>query len=154
MNKIRYILPILFLMFLGISCQENYEMIPPPNPDDYKPPRFTTMYMVGSATPNDWTIEQATQLKSTADNRNVFTWQGILKAGEMKFPINRADGWNSAFFMAPQKGGTKIVSGESIKLRYSESGDGGSDDKIIVEVEGTYKLTIDAIEETLVAEKI
>ncbi|SFK96524.1 SusF/SusE family outer membrane protein [Proteiniphilum acetatigenes] len=154
MKNIQYVLSILLLIFLGVSCQENYELIPPPNPDDYKdPPRFATMYMVGDATPNGWDIESATAMKQSADNKNIFTWEGALTAGEIKFPINRSDGWGGAFFMAGQAG-AKLELNKPQTLRYSQSGDGGSDDKFRVEEAGNYKLTINALEETLLAEKI
>lgn len=154
MKKIQYIFPILLLILLGVSCQEKYELIPPPNPDDYKvPPRFSTMYMVGDATPNGWTIENSTAMKQSAGDKNIFTWEGALTAGEIKFPINRNDGWGGAFFMAGQAGAILELD-KALALRYSESGDGGSDDKFRVEEAGNYKLTINAIEETILAEKL
>ena len=153
MKKIQYIFPILLLMLLAVSCQEKYELIPPPNPDDYKaPPRFSTMFMVGDATPNGWDIASSTALKASADDKNIFTWEGALTAGEVKFPINKADGWGSAFFMAGQKD-AKLEINKPLLLRFSQSGDGGSDDKFKLEEAGTYKLTINAIEETLLVEK-
>lgn len=92
-------------------------------------------------------------MKASADDKNIFTWEGALTAGEIKFPINRADGWGSAFFMAGQAGAILEVN-KALPLRFSESGDGGSDDKFRVEEAGNYKLTINAIEETLLAEKL
>lgn len=152
MKKIKYIFSILLVALFYVSCQEKYDLIPPPNPDDYKVPRFTTMYMVGDATPNGWDIDKSTAMKPQSTDKNIFVWEGKLNAGDMKFPINRSDSWGGAFFMAGSPGATLVV-GTAMKLRYSASGDGGSDDKIRVTEEGNYKLTIDALNETLLAEK-
>lgn len=46
-------------------------------------PVTTTLYLVGDATPNGWSADYATEMKRT-DN-GIFTWQGNLKAGELKF---------------------------------------------------------------------
>ena len=46
-------------------------------------PVTTTLYLVGDATPNGWSADNATEMKRT-DN-GIFTWQGNLKAGELKF---------------------------------------------------------------------
>src|SRR6476661_6424847 len=45
--------------------------------------RETKMFMVGSATPNDWTVEQATQMIADPRNPGAFYAYVRLKAGEL-----------------------------------------------------------------------
>ena len=44
---------------------------------------YTGIYMVGDATPNGWSVDNATAM--TAVDAYTFTWTGNLTAGELKF---------------------------------------------------------------------
>ncbi len=46
-------------------------------------PVSTTLYIVGDAAPNGWSVTEATEMACT-DN-GIFSWTGDLKAGELKF---------------------------------------------------------------------
>ena len=50
-------------------------------------PVTSTLYLIGDATPNGWSADNATEMKRT-DN-GVFTWEGNLRTGEMKFITTR-----------------------------------------------------------------
>lgn len=54
------------------------------------------IYMVGSATPNGWTLDEATPM--TKDGF-IYTWEGTLSDGELKFTLDKQDDWNGAWFM-------------------------------------------------------
>jgi hypothetical protein len=47
-------------------------------------PVTTTLYLIGEATPNGWSLDNATPMTKSADSPYIFTWSGTLKAGEMK----------------------------------------------------------------------
>ena len=69
-------------------------------------PVYEHLYMVGDATPNGWSLDQATELQPSHDQVNVFTWTGNLTAGSLKFAPqhNSFDGmffFASAFNRAP-----------------------------------------------------
>lgn len=59
---------------------------------------FNTVFMVGSATPNDWEITEATELTKSATNPFEFSYSGPMKAGELKFPVNRKSGFGQDSF--------------------------------------------------------
>ena len=46
-------------------------------------PVTKTLYLIGDATPNGWSADNATEMHRT-DN-GIFTWEGNLKAGSLKF---------------------------------------------------------------------
>lgn len=58
-----------------------------------------SLFIVGSATPIGWSIDQALPLDMDPNNSNVFTWQGILVPGEFKFPVNRNTDWAQDMMM-------------------------------------------------------
>jgi hypothetical protein len=101
---------------------------------------FDAIYLVGSATPADWAVENSVEL--TKEDDHNFTWTGVLIEGEFKFPIEEKD-WGAQFFLAGGGDSKDMELGKGMPLRYSESGDGGNDHKFKVSAaQGgkTYKL--------------
>ena len=60
---------------------------------------FNTVFMVGDATPNGWNIENATELIKNQSDPWEFNYTGILKVGDVKFPVNRNKFWGQDFFL-------------------------------------------------------
>lgn len=54
------------------------------------------IYMVGDATPNGWSIDDATPM--TKDGF-IYTWEGTLSDGALKFTLDKQGDWNGAWFM-------------------------------------------------------
>ena len=54
------------------------------------------IYMVGSAAPNGWSLDDATPM--TKDGF-IYTWEGTLNDGELKFTLDKQGDWNGAWFM-------------------------------------------------------
>lgn len=65
-----------------------------PNPID-----FNTVFMVGSASPNGWSINNSTELVKNPSNPWEFSYTGQMGVGEFKFPVNRNQFWSQDFFM-------------------------------------------------------
>ncbi len=63
-------------------------------------PTITQLYVVGSACEIGWDIAKALEMKRDAVNKFKFTYTGNLTAGEIKFPLLRATGWDCDFVMA------------------------------------------------------
>lgn len=63
------------------------------------------LYIVGDATPNGWDIEKAVQLTKSG---NTFIWDGVLKPGEYKFPVNRNTDWKQDMYMPKADDSTKF----------------------------------------------
>lgn len=107
---------------------------------------FTTMYMVGDATPNGWDISNSTALTAVSGNPYKFTWTGILTAGEMKFTCDKRTDWGGAFFLASAP--SKQPSGAIEPMVFSGAGS-GTDNKWKITAAGTYTIELDQLQETV-----
>ncbi len=99
-----------------------------------------TLYIVGSATPGGWSMDDATALTKDATNKYLFTWEGTLSIGEMKACTVR-DGSFSCPFLRPSSATVDISSAgiTATDFVYTTS----PDDKWNVKEAGTYSLTFD-----------
>ncbi len=105
--------------------------------DDPKTPiESTTLYMIGDATPGGWSMDDPTAFTST--EKYVFTWEGELKAGEMKACL-APDGTFSCPFLRPASDGCIIDENgvASPEFVYTT----GPDYKWRVAKAGRYKIT-------------
>jgi starch-binding outer membrane protein SusE/F len=97
-------------------------------------PAYENLYLVGDATPNGWDIGNATQMVQNPDNLFQFTYEGVLKAGDFKFPVNRNTDWGQDMFMKDSSDSTKI---------YLHHGGDSDDSKWKISKENWYKLVVD-----------
>lgn len=103
------------------------------------------VYMIGDATPSGWTIAAPVPM---VKNGAVFTWEGVLAEGEIKFPTEFR--WDGPTYMA-EVAGTEITrAGLNAKVVLAPNGD--PDSKFRVTEAGEYKLTLDTDALTLVVE--
>ena len=93
------------------------------------------VYMVGDATPAGWDINSPTAMVKNGD---IFTYEGPLTPGEMKFPVEFR--WDGPTYMA-EEAGTDITAGGEFTTVLSPNGD--PDNKFKVTAAGNYKLTLD-----------
>ncbi len=93
------------------------------------------VYMVGDATPAGWDINSPTAMVKNGD---IFTYEGPLAIGEMKFPVEFR--WDGPTYMA-EEAGTDITAGGEFTTVLSPNGD--PDNKFKVTAAGNYKLTLD-----------
>ena len=105
-------------------------------------PVSSTLYMVGDATPNGWDHTVATRLESNGDNPSTFTYEGNLKAGELKF-ITQLGEW----FPSYQKGEDE----QHILLRTDDS---QPDEKFFIEESGVYRITLNLLDLDISFEKL
>lgn len=102
--------------------------------------------MIGDATPNGWSMDDATELTVDPSNSYLFTWEGELKTGEMKACTER-DGTFSCPFLRPTFNGCKISrSGvEAPEVVYTTD----PDDKWQVTEAGRYRIAFDLAKRTI-----
>ena len=93
------------------------------------------VYMVSDATPAGWDINSPTAMVKNGD---IFTYEGPLAVGEMKFPVEFR--WDGPTYMA-EEAGTDITAGGEFTTVLSPNGD--PDNKFKVTAAGNYKLTLD-----------
>lgn len=104
------------------------------------PIKTSTLYMVGDATPNGWSIDSPTPLAAEGEDPLLFTWEGPLNKGEMKLCLTTGS-WDAPF-IRPQIAGTAIGK-ESITEATFSMHAGDPDDKWKVTEAGFYNLTFD-----------
>lgn len=120
---------------------------------------YTTIWMVGDATPAGWSIDNATALQAT-DNPYIFTWTGTLNAGELKFTCDKRNDWNGAWFLCAA-GNDKEPTGQTEKMLFIDKSDeelknqyldinvGDIDQKWKITQSGTYTITLNQLAETV-----
>lgn len=100
------------------------------------------LYMVGDGAPNGWDNGNPTVMVKNTNDLGVFTWQGQLGSGDIKF-LTTIGEWLPSY----QKGATE----NSLVIRTDFS---QPDDKHRIEQAGMYKITVDVIELTYKAEAL
>ena len=101
-------------------------------------PPYDNIYMVGDATPNGWDISNATELIQDEDNPYIFTYTGVMKAGDYKFPVNRNGNWGQDMYM-------KL----SDSTMYLHHGGASDDNKWSITKKGHYTITLNLMENTI-----
>lgn len=104
------------------------------------PIKTSTLYMVGDATPNGWSIDSPTPLNAGDDDPLVFTWEGELRTGEMKLCLTTGS-WDAPF-IRPMTGGTAISKTAIDKQKFDMHA-GDPDNKWNVTDAGKYRLVFD-----------
>src|SRR5690606_5237061 len=99
------------------------------------------LYMVGDATPNGWDHDNPTPLVR-AEAPGVFTYEGEMAAGELKFITTIGE-----FLPSYQKGADEHTL--VIRTDFSEP-----DDKFVIDQAGLYKVTVDVIDMTFAVEAL
>ncbi|MDD4489422.1 MAG: SusF/SusE family outer membrane protein [Paludibacter sp.] len=98
-------------------------------------PAYNEIYMVGDATPNGWDISNATKLVQSETDPFVFTYTGVMNAGDFKFPVNRNSDWGQDMFMR-----------ESDTKMYLHKGGNSDDEKWTITKKGFYVVTLNLLD--------
>lgn len=114
---------------------------------------YEGIWMVGDATPNGWSLDDATAL-TRGDDAYTFTWNGRLNKGEMKFTCDKDTSWNGAWFMASENNKVFAEGAETICFVDKRIPENGSiDRKWVVETAGDYTVTLNQLTETMTVTK-
>lgn len=117
---------------------------------DLKTKKYSNIGMVGPATPNGWDAVNPTLLSTT--DKKVFTWEGPLKTGTMRFLNDPSSaGWEVDQYIATEKD-KEVVPGESQRIVLAAVGGPRGDYMWKIVTPGTYKITIDIDEMTILYE--
>lgn len=110
---------------------------------------YSAVKIVGDATPNGWSLDNATELN--IDNDHTWTWTGELKEGEIKFVLNNNTDWISGKWLMSPKDGNNF---ESCSILYVDLNEHpGKDYKWKVTEAGNYTITINTLTEKLTVVK-
>lgn len=107
--------------------------------DDFRDLLAPRIWMVGDATDGGWESNPFPyELKMDPKNRGIFTWEGNLKAGEFKFPLQER--YFECDYIRPPYADAPIEDGPVVR--------GGTDPdnkwRVTEQAAGYYKITIDA----------
>ena len=149
--NIKNIISILsgLLILVGLTgCEGEKDLI---IIDGNLPIKTSTLYMVGDATPNGWSLDAATPLAPTEEDPLVFTWEGPLNVGEMKLCLATGS-WDNPF-IRPQTAGEEIGKSGLTDVTFKMHA-GDPDDKWKVAEAGIYSLRFDLRNWTMCASYI
>ncbi len=93
-------------------------------------PPYSTIYMVGDASPNGWDIGNATPLVQDPENPYIFTYTGVMQKGDFKFPVNRNTDWGQDMYMRVDD-----------THMYRHVGGASDDNKWNITADGNYVIT-------------
>ncbi len=124
---------------------------------------YPCIYLIGSATSAGWSIGDAVPMTADAADPCVFTWEGELNSGELKFTCDKQGDWMGAWFMSDTGGKTptgeeeKLLfidkSNDAFKAQYIEFSVNDIDQKWNISDAGTYKITLNQLKETVTISK-
>ncbi|MDE7396130.1 MAG: SusF/SusE family outer membrane protein, partial [Muribaculum sp.] len=135
--KLKSTISLLSSLLLLSGCDSEKDLI---IIDGDLPIKTSTLYMVGDATPNGWSIDAPTPLVASEDDPLVFTWEGPLNPGEMKLCLTTGS-WDSPF-IRPQNAGDEIGKNGVPETPFKMHA-GDPDDKWRIVDAGTYSLRFD-----------
>lgn len=101
-------------------------------------PVSTTLYLIGDASPAGWDNTKATPLTAAEDDPGVFSWTGLLNAGELKF-LTTLGQWIPSY----------NKSANSADSLFYRDDFGQPDDKFVISAMGTYTVKVDLINLTI-----
>lgn len=99
-------------------------------------PFSSSLYIVGSASPNGWDISNAIALTPSSSTPGEFVYYGQLKNGSFKFAVSQDGCWCQDFYTQDPDDETKMV--------YNEGGS-GMDIQWIIDNPSLYKVTVNLI---------
>jgi len=86
-------LVVTLLIFCGIlGAASNLQAEQPP---------YDSLYMIGDAAPNGWSISDPTQMQQDSENPWVFVYEGMLNPGEFKISTFTGDWCDGDWLLAP-----------------------------------------------------
>lgn len=101
---------------------------------------YTSLAMVGPATPGDWAITEATPLTRSG---RVFTWEGDLKVGTLRFACDPDGTWETDQYIASERD-KPVVSGVSEELVLAAVSEPNRGDFMWkIGVPGTWAISVD-----------
>lgn len=102
---------------------------------------YSHVYMIGDATPGGWSWDYITELQHP--EANIFTYQGALSAGELKFPTELKSDWSGEMLYAPTPDCAPAENGTF------EARTGGADNKWRITNPGDYQIRINFNDTTI-----
>jgi hypothetical protein len=101
-------------------------------------PPYSRIWIVGSATPNGWNIDNPNEMQVDSSNLFVFKYNEILNAGEFKMPVSTGN-WGADFYMPATN--HQPLTEQAVQLVPG----GSPDNKWEITTAGAYKISLDLL---------
>lgn len=108
---------------------------------------YTTLWMVGDATPAGWNINSPTPMVATPGDPYTFTYTGPLSVGEFKIPTATGD-WGCAYFR-PDMNHPAITDTNAPYVNHGDAPADTNDYKWYISTAGNYQITLNQLHETI-----
>lgn len=108
------------------------------------------VWMLGSATPYGWNLGDLAPMYK--QDEGIFVYEGPLKQGELKFPMQNANKFEVPYIMAPEAG--KDITGTGAIEYVTAANSTMHDYKWNVPADGDYRITLDFNRRTIVCERV
>lgn len=102
---------------------------------------YSHLYMIGDATPGGWSWDDITELSHPA--ADLFTYEGYLSAGSLKFPTELKSDWSGEMLFAPVPDCTAPAKGTF------DIHKGSPDNKWIIPQAGRWAITVNFKDTTI-----
>ena len=93
---------------------------------------YPNLWMIGSATTGQWSLDNATKMTPIAGEPNGFVWEGELGTGELKFVTQQSD-----FYPSFGRDGS-----DENKLIYRQDENDGPDNKFNIKRDASYRVKV------------
>ncbi|MDR1381372.1 MAG: SusF/SusE family outer membrane protein [Tannerella sp.] len=103
---------------------------------------YENVWMVGDASPAGWDINNPTPMEWNMLTPELFTYEGALNVGELKFPLKKGD-WGCDYLM-PAAGGAGIDDNRVIFVP-----GGQPDNKWVLKEAGNFRIELNVIDMTV-----
>ena len=113
---------------------------------------YEQIWMIGDATPNGWSLDDATPLQKGEDDY-TFIWTGTLASGELKFTCDCQSDWNGAWFMASEENKVFEAGSETICFVDKQLAENASVDRKWKVSAGNYTIVLNQLTETMTVTK-
>ena len=108
---------------------------------------YSSLWLVGDATPTGWNIDNPTPMTQSGSNPYVFTYNGPLTAGEFKIPVKTGD--FGCDYFRPEKNHPDISDNNAPFVAHASGDADNNDYKWYISVAGNYSITFDQLHETI-----
>ena len=103
--------------------------------------RYDHIYMIGDATPGGWSWDNLTAMQHP--ETDLFVYEGLLNAGQIKFPTEIKSDWSGEMLYAPVPDCAPALNGTF------DAHTGDPDNKWVIPSAGTWSITINIKDTTI-----
>ncbi len=115
-------------------------------------PDFSELYIVGDGSPSGWNIGSPEAFIQNSENPFIFTFEGVLTPGNIKFSTYQGDWCDAEWINAPE---ANVPATDTTGYIVTQGCDGPDNQWVVTEeTQGRYRITVDMENQTVSFEKL